>query len=420
MLTALSAAGVGHDAMIPVAIGLQAALFAIGIIMLASTLVAAGVEAVFAAIAVGVVFGALVPVLGWNLLESGLTLLASTAVFRALIAVEREDVTAVALGVVVSLAALVRTDHLLFVGATAAWLWWRRWRVNGRLVDRELWWFLLPVAILVGGYLTLNLVTTGHVMPVSGLTKSTVIPGWTVNAMLRALLHIDVRQSWKIGLLAALILVARDIRRREPSGIGIYAAVAVSICAYYQLTYPPSLSHASWYYVPHYILLSYAIAAALQFTSETVPAAAHRAAIAVLIVLMMTMIGTRARIMIGYRVRGDGERTNTYRVAQTLRGLMAPGDRAAAWDAGILGYFGGQVTNLDGLINSADYFDRYLSHGRTPDYIREHGFKYIVCVDTDTQPGGRAAAVLDHYREVYRGLSWVILERRPSSATARR
>ena len=95
MLTALSAAGVGHDAMIPVAIGLQAALFAIGIIMLASTLVAAGVEAVFAAIAVGVVFGALVPVLGWNLLESGLTLLASTAVFRALIAVEREDVTAV-------------------------------------------------------------------------------------------------------------------------------------------------------------------------------------------------------------------------------------------------------------------------------------------------------------------------------------
>lgn len=420
LLTAMSAAGAGHDAMIPVAIAIQALLFAIGMVLLAFTLVALGVEAVFAAIAVGVVFCALVPVLGWNLLESGLTMLASAAVLRALIGVERHIVGAVGLGLIVSLAALTRLDHLLFVAAAAVWLGWRDWREHGRLVPATLVWFLLPVGVLVGGYLALNLLTTGHIMPVSGLTKSTVIPGWSIGGMVRALFHIDVRQSWKVGLLAAVILVARDIRRREPSGIGVYATVAVSICAYYQLTYPPSLSHAAWYYVPHYILLSYVLAAAFQRASQVLPGSARLAGTAVLIVLMTMMIGARARTMIGYRARGDGERTNTYRVAQTLRAVMAPGDRAAAWDAGILGYFGGEVTNLDGLVNSADYFDRYLSRGRTPDYIREHGFKYIVCVDIDSEAGGRAVAILDDYHEVYRGLSWVILERRPGSAPMRR
>ena len=411
-LAALHAAGVGHDAMASTAIALQAVLFAIGIYLVVSALVAAGIDALWAVIATGIVFCAFVPVLGWNLLESGVTLVASAAMLRAFIGVEHGKVDASRLGIIVSLAALARTDHLIYVAVCAAWLALRSWRISGRLIDTTAVLFSVPVIVLIGGYLTLNLVTTGHLMPVSGLTKSTVFGGWSLSGMIGSLLHIDVRQSWKLGLLTALMLVARDYRRRELTGVGIYAVGALAIAAYYLLSYSPTFSQSAWYYVPHYILFSYGISEALRRVGDLLPASVRSVATAMAIALMLLLISGRAWLMTRYVGRGEGERAAIYRVAGELRELLRSGDRVGAWDAGILGYYGGAVTNLDGLINSMEYYEQYLSHGRTADYIRDQGFQYIACVVSDTLPGGGAYTVLDLYSEVYRGQSWVILKRR--------
>jgi hypothetical protein len=70
------------------------------------------------------------------------------------------------LGLAAALLALARTDGLFLVGALAAFVVGRRPRRTRDFVA-----FAIPVAVLVGGYLAINLAVTGHAMPVSGAAK---------------------------------------------------------------------------------------------------------------------------------------------------------------------------------------------------------------------------------------------------------
>ena len=53
--------------------------------------------------------------------------------------------------------------------------------------------------------------------------------------------------------------------------------------------------------------------------------------------------------------------------------------RVGSWNAGRLAYFSGfQVTNLDGLINSEDFFQNYLKPGRVLDAVLAQNITYII------------------------------------------
>jgi hypothetical protein len=405
ILASLYAAGAGHDAMPIVAILVQSALFVSGMIVLALALVTLGVDAAAAAAAIGVVFGAIVPILGWNLLESGLTFLASSLLLHTL---ARKDASPLAFGLALSAAALARTDHLLYVPLVAAWLLWQRRHRGASAKDVAA--FLLPLVVFIGGYLLINVITTGHVMPVSGRVKAFASSDWSLRNVLVGMMHLDARESWKLGLIVSMVLVARDAWRRQVSSLTVYALGAMGICAYYQFNYSKGYAAAFWYYIPLYILFCYALALALQ--SAAMLSGRRRAAVAGMVVLVLLMMTWRVSVMEGYLHRPAGDRANIFSVASVLRERLKSGGAAAAWDAGILGYYGGAVTNLDGLVNSADYLDSYLSLGRTPEYIRERRFEYVVCYEGDALPGGRAGAILDDYRQVFTGYGWAILERK--------
>jgi hypothetical protein len=408
VLTGLYAVGVDHESMVTVGIVVQSLFYVAGMVVLSATFISAGRDPAAAAVAIGVVFCSLVPVLGWNLLESGLTLLATALLLYGLV---RKDIPPVLLGLILAFAGIARTDHLLFLPLVAAWVWWHRWRAN--FDRREVVAFVLPIAVVIGGYLLLNLITAGHIMPVSGRVKAFYSANSSLLDTLTQLMQIDVRQSWKIGAVVAVAVLIRDLHRRSLGAPGLYAIGALTIGAYYQLTYITAFSAAFWYYIPLYVLFAFGVAIALDVALAVVPSK-RVLGIAVLALGLATMLGGRVRLMESYRQRSEGERADTYRVALVLREKLAnPHFRAGAWDAGILGYYGGRVTNLDGLINSADFLEQYLSRNGTADYIHAQRFEFIVCYEPDAGPGGKAERIMDRYRPIFRDLSWVILERKP-------
>lgn len=411
ILTVMFAAGVGHDEMVTAAMLVQALLFAMGTVVLWAAVVESGVTRLAAAGGVSIVYFVLVPILGWDLLECGLNVLASACLLLALSRLNGPGVAPLWLGLAVSFAAVARTDHLFFVPIAGAVLAWRTWRDERPRKFARLLAFGLPVAVLVGGYLTLNLATTGHVMPVSGMVKRFWAEGWSLRDSWLTLLSFDLRQSWKIGLAGAIVLVIRDASRRQVTGIGAYAAGALGIFFYYLLNAAQPGANF-WYYVPLYAVLAYCLSVVVQTMASLIFRGRRQAAAISASLLMVIALAGRAQTVLGYRDRPEGERADLYRVALELRTLTGNADvRIGAWDAGILGYYGGRVTNLDGLVNSVDYLDRYLMTGRTADYIREHRFPYIACYDFSLLPGGLAASLPGDYAEVFRGKGWVILKR---------
>ena len=69
-----------------------------------------------------------------------------------------------------------------------------------------------------------------------------------------------------------------------------------------------------------------------------------------------------------------------YNVALWIAENSPPGTVFASWNAGQLGFFSNRTfINLDGVINSVDYYERVL-HGTTPltDYLLENNVNFIV------------------------------------------
>lgn len=78
-------------------------------------------------------------------------------------------------------------------------------------------------------------------------------------------------------------------------------------------------------------------------------------------------------------------------VARWLKDNLPPDTRIAAWNAGALGYFSDlPLTNLDGLVNSAAYYEDVLRGDETiPGYLAAQGFEFVI--DYDIKPDVRAA-----------------------------
>ena len=59
--------------------------------------------------------------------------------------------------------------------------------------------------------------------------------------------------------------------------------------------------------------------------------------------------------------------------------MIGPGKALGAFDAGVVGYFSsGVVYNLDGLVNSYDFFESQIKLGRYGDYIERTGIEYLL------------------------------------------
>jgi len=414
ILAAMYWSGVSHGQAVATAIGIQATLFALGSLVLAMALTAAGISALMAASAVCVVYFGLVPILGWNLMDGGVAHLTSASVLWALVKLQGPGISPLLLGIVLSVAVLARTDHIFYLPIGATLLFWRIWHGKAERQIERVAAFLAPVVVVVGSYLLLNLFTTGHLMPVSGRVKANE-PAATLAEFWSELARIDIRQTWKVGLACAIVLVFRSLWQQRIGGVAAYAAGGLSIFAFYQLAFGNGTMGFVWYFIPLYAMSCYALALGLQTASDWLLRGKPRASAIVMGAIVVAVLGARGVAIERYQYRADREHADTYSVALALREITGDRDvRIGAWDAGILGYYGGRVTNLDGLINSADFFERYYLPGRVIDYIYEVGFDYIVCPEHDLPD-----VLLGNYKIVFQNHSWVILENVAASGRAR-
>ena len=223
--------------------------------------------------------------------------------------------------------------------------------------------FFLPAA----PYLIYNTLAFGHPVPISGRIK----------AVYMAHNPIYLAGLGLIFFLAAGIVFVLHLRARGRLGPGLlalfsYMEFAVSVIFYYLLT--PIFALASWYYLP--ALMVALLLAAMAFAWQT------RAKLLRWLRTLAIIIGG-VGIGGGYFLFLDRQTTGIYQtqaeVIEWLKQNTAPESLLAAWSSGAVAYFSERKTiNLDGLVNSPDYFFNYRRKGKRDEFIRKMGVNYIV------------------------------------------
>ena len=177
------------------------------------------------------------------------------------------------LGIAAAVLFLARTDSIFLVAALGVWLILQR---RHRSIDWRR--YATPVAVTIGTYLTLNLWTTGHLMPVSGAGKmyhSSVARaaaaggGSTWPATLNnALWPISEPALWLLlALLAPVALLLAGVASKPGSfarrTLAFWPFVVATWATYcfYALFFYGGFSRTLWYYGPTLMVGWFALAA---------------------------------------------------------------------------------------------------------------------------------------------------------------
>lgn len=292
-------------------------------------------------------------------------------------------------GLLLGLLFLARTDSVFLVAAwilVASWAAGREWsgEAMGRAVAgtaRSLLPTGLVVFALTAPYLAWNLISFGHLFPISGAVKfgfadpgrpAAFIP--TVTTLMTAL------------ILAAWLLSVRSLSRRRPAGaplpgrdvcfavLGLYALTHYAFTAL-KAKWGVSPWHFSLYAVPFVLALARCAAAAERLVRKRirVPWGGRLSAAAASLLVVFAL----GKGVWRYGREFEAFTGASLRAALWTREHLPPDARIGMKDCGVFGYFSGRsVTNLDGIINNFAY-QRYLGQGRLADYVREQGIGYV-------------------------------------------
>jgi hypothetical protein len=234
----------------------------------------------------------------------------------------------------------------------------RRARPPRRAVVATASAFALPL----GAYALYSLRRFGHVVPVSAAIKikpGVVSPGSVMVTLLA---------------IAAVVAVVRlEVRRRSPAQLPIwlvalvgYVAVQTACDALLRDVVVPEI----WYLVPHATLAVLASATALNRPSPR----RWPARVAGAVMLAFALVTWVVRVdpsgyapYVAARQTGEWLGHNTPVTA-----------RVAGWDCGIAAFYSDRTfLNLDGLISSWDYKERYLDRGRSRQFLDDTGIDFV-------------------------------------------
>lgn len=242
-----------------------------------------------------------------------------------------------------------------------------------------------PPVVLLSAYLALNYALTGHLVPVSGHVKSTLVPGdgaWRPSTggspwgLAFALLPVA------IGLASAVVATrpganARDDGRRQAVRLTGLATAAFTI---YLAT---SVAHVfRWYF-------AYPIGGAMvgaAYLADTVPARltgggrVYGPVTSALLLAAGSVTTTMCLLWIGSRPASVS--FHLWQVAALVNRHGGPAAVTGTMDAGVVGYFGqGRVINLDGLANNFEYLEQFLRTGRLTEYFAREGVTHLLVRD---------------------------------------
>ena len=286
-------------------------------------------------------------------------------------------------GALLALAFLARTDAIILIGVLAVWCGFDADRSNMRLAERlrrGLEILAIPVAVVVV-YLALNWAYFGTALQISGTVKR--LPITPMRALLVAI--------WAVLCLTLLTRSRRAPKRssRAPAtrrfvaSTGFYGVFCVALVGYYLLLQEvPYL----WYFAPLalygtlllVLLVADLVEGAFVEASEragTVSAFATRAP--ALILLGPLVIAMVWSVPATIDPASRSLLVNDAASGRWINSHLPPNARIASWDAGAIGYFAHRrVVNLDGVVNSRDYFDA-RRNGWTSDFLADRQVTWV-------------------------------------------
>jgi len=327
-----------------------------------------------------------------------------------------------ALGGVIGLTTLSRLDAILLLPATIFALLlhlrsqFRYWVATSSVV-------IIACCLVIAPYFAWKIPTTGRLMTVSGRIKT-----WWGQQSLPKLFGVEhLKASLKEMGITDAVEATLPVRtlvepflRRFPSGqrepLTLLVAYAIWLVALFGLQSSLSMSpyglqllfvygglhylaYGFWllgnyqgYQTPEFLLVTILTAIGLRAIYERLSQFARwdivvKVAPVAVIVLVLYSGFLCVRYIHHYASPTAEHNTHSdrYRMARWMSSHLPSDAKVGSWNAGILGYFSDRcVINLDGLVNSHEYFERYLKTGRTADYIREKGIEFLA--DYDLKP----------------------------------
>jgi len=229
--------------------------------------------------------------------------------------------------------------------------------------------FGIGFVLLAAPYLIYNFLEYGHPLPISGRVKA-----YYMSHNIYYLLGLTLLFAFAIGAVLLFHFLARKRLSGFSKTLLSYLEFSLSTVFYYLLT--PVYAFGVWYYLPMVlvlILISGWIFSALLGTRHFLAKALAGA---------LVMLGALG-IFGGFFYYLNPSMNSTFQAQAEVTDWIkknTPEDALlSAWSSGGVAYFSGrQTVNLDGLVNSADYFFNYRVKGRREEFMKKVGADYVV------------------------------------------
>jgi len=287
-------------------------------------------------------------------------------------------------GLVSGLAVLARLDNVFVLSVTLALGLVYSTR-SGR------WTGIGPVLALIAGgaafvvpYVLGNLLSTGHLVPISGAIKST-FPAFQADFGKLGTMGKLAAPFGFVSLLIGLLL-DRDRKRRvlwQGLGTGVIMHAGYVVC------FTDHYTFWAWYYVSAVVTAALSACYLYQWLADRYqslvsPSNASRIAVAGAVLLLLAGSGRAWVKSYGYAgltVLGIELRTNKYRwpdeFGKWLKDFLPPGTRIFVYDwPGAIAYYSDlPLLPMDGLINDYQYNDDLMEVGIL-DYLCTHDVRF--------------------------------------------
>ncbi|MET3108327.1 hypothetical protein AAKU67_003113 [Oxalobacteraceae bacterium GrIS 2.11] len=318
-------------------------------------------------------------------MESALVILCTVLLCNAGLAASQSDFrnrpANLWLGTTMALYMLARLDLVLTLIPFGVWILYRQTKQSHGLsaaIKNLITIFLIPLGSGIC-YLAFNIISTGHIMPVSAAVKHVfVLPfmaSWLAstgngNPVLSALALLPL-------LIAAMVLI--DYFRG--TGRAVFALVACSIIIYaFYLVFGAS-NFFRWYFAMPEAAGAWLAARWIMEKNWQVKAGSTIKIVASVILVSVALVSNL------FFVRAISNNTKSVswqllQIAGELERVSQPCDIAAVFDAGVIGYFSNRtVINLDGLANSYSYLDEYRKPKKFTEYLDKQGVNIFILRD---------------------------------------
>jgi len=209
----------------------------------------------------------------------------------------------------------------------------------------------------------------GHPLPISGRVKA-----YYMSHNIYYLLGLSLFFAFVIGALLLFHFLARKRLSSFSKTLLSYLEFSLSAVFYYLLT--PTYAFGVWYYLPVVLVL---ILISGWIFSALLGSRHYMAKVLAGALVMLGALG----ILGGFFYYLNPSMNSIFQAQAEVTDWIkknTPEDALlSAWSSGGIAYFSGrQTVNLDGLVNSADYFFNYRVKGKREEFMRKMSTDYVV------------------------------------------